>query len=870
MSRRRPQDLQSLFHAALERRAEERAGFLLESCGDDDALRTRLEALLTAHDEAGSFLEGPALLNAAESMAGSPGGTAGRRRSPSGAPEIGGTLSHFRILAKIGEGGMGEVYLAEDSRLKRKVALKTLPAEMIGDPGWRRRFQREAETLAALNHPNIVTIYSIERSGATRFLTMEFVEGRSLDRILRPGGLDLPELLEIGSALAEALTAAHEKGIVHRDLKPANVMQGDDGRVKVLDFGLAKALETARGPVAPSTRSLGDTLSLTGAVMGTARYMSPEHFDGGPLDGRSDIFSLGIVLYELATGERPFSGEDAVALRSSMRRDTPPAVHELRPRLPDRLGHLIARCLEKDPERRFQSARDVREELAELRRAMAPGPRAHPPRWRVRAAVAVAAIIVTAAVAWLALPSRTGSPFSGNSARGDATLAVLPFADMSQEKNLEYFADGMAEELLNTLSKNPGLRVAARTSSFYFKDRNLELAEIGRQLNVATILEGSVRKAGDRVRITVQLVKAADGYHLWSETYDRPLEDIFAVQDEIAGSVAAALHVALPGRQEDTPIAHAMNTQAYSDYLQGRYFFERQSAGSLEQSIERFQAALRLEPTFSPAWIWLSAAYCGQADQGYVTVEDGYSRCRQAAERAIALDDTRGQAHANVGWIAMNHDWDWERADAAYRRAWAMEPGNAHVAWHCALFALSQGRLDEAMALALRATELEPISTITQSALAFVASRAGRMDEAKRAAEKALELNLGMSGAQANLGLIHLLMGRDDQALLDMEREARVADRLQGMALAYHTLGRRRSADAALRELIETSGDTAAYLIAEAYAHRGEIDSAFTWLDRAYEAKAPGLPWIRTDPLLENLEQDPRYRPFLDRIRLAE
>src|SRR5262245_12075779 len=427
-------------------------------------------------------------------------------------------LGPYEVVAPLGTGGMGEVYRATDTRLGRDVALKVLPHEFSRDPERLARFEREARIVAGLNHPSIVVLHSIEDSGDVRFITMELVEGSTLDTQVAPGGLPIERVMELGLALADALTAAHERGVVHRDLKPANVIVSRDGRVKVLDFGLAKhhALLSAgamqsTGSAESQAATVATPFSTPGQGMGTAPYMAPEQLRGDPADARTDGFALGILLYDVNAGSRPFTGTSFAELSSSTLRDEPEPLRSLRVDIPPDLDRIVARCLEKSPERRYPSARELKDELQAAGRGRTP--------------VAAAA-----------------SPETSRPAAHDApSIAVLPFVNLSRDEENEYFSDGLAEELLAMLAKIPGLRVAARTSSFHFKGKSPTLAEVGRALSVANVLEGSVRKAGDRVRITVQLVKVAGGYPLWSETYERTLEDIFAVQDEVASAGVAAL-----------------------------------------------------------------------------------------------------------------------------------------------------------------------------------------------------------------------------------------------------------------------------------------------------------------------------------------
>jgi non-specific serine/threonine protein kinase len=487
---------------------------------------------------------------------------------------IGQTLSHYRITAPLGAGAMGDVYRATDTKLGREVALKVLPAEMASSPERLERFQREAQALATLDHPGIVTVYSVEEADGVHFLTMQLVEGEPLDRLVVEGGLPVDRLLAIADSLAEALTAAHGRGIVHRDLKPANVMVTHDGRVKVLDFGLAKM--TTPRPEAGSSELPTQLQTQEGAVMGTVPYMSPEQLRGRALDHRSDLFSFGVLLYEMSTGRRPFTGESSPELASAILRDSPTPPDELRPELPEALARVIWRSLEKSPDARYASAEQLLEALRQGAKdakpgALQPGDRsAEPPR-----------------------------------------IAVLPFSNLSGDPEQEYFGDGMAEEILNALASLPGMRVAARSSAFSFKGKNVDVRTIGRQLEVNRVLEGSVRRAGSRLRINAQLVSAEDGYQLWSQVFDREMTDIFEIQEEIAQAIVVALRdeLALP-RETPSLVRHGTDDiEAYNSYLRGRYQLGTVDAGSVRQAIRDLEEAVAADPDFADAWAALSWAW---------------------------------------------------------------------------------------------------------------------------------------------------------------------------------------------------------------------------------------------------------------------
>jgi serine/threonine protein kinase/tetratricopeptide (TPR) repeat protein len=751
-------------------------------------------------------------------------------------------LGTYEIVGPLGSGGMGEVYRAKDLRLGREVAVKVLPTGVASSPDLLARFEHEARTVAVLNHPNIVTLYSVEDVEGIRFLTMELVEGQTLSTLIAPGGLPLPRLLDLVIPLTEALATAHERGVVHRDLKPGNVMVTREGRVKVLDFGLAKlvAADTALHVGATTAASL----SGEGQILGTTAYMAPEQLKGETVDVRTDLFAMGIIIYELATGRSPFPGGSVAEVSSAILRDTPQPLGQIRPDLPPDLERIVGRCLEKQTQDRIQSALDLSHELRRLQ--------------------------------------RSGESGAQSASDTVASIAVLPFANRSSIADDEYFSDGLADELLNVLSKIEGLRVIARTSSFQFKETRDDVATIGRKLNVAALLEGSVRKSANRVRITVQLVRASDSSQLWSETYDRTLEDIFAVQDDIAQSVVKALRTKLLGERPDTEaggeaekaeIANAARgrgnrPEAQQLYLLAVHVLDRYTREGTAKAIEHLNQALALDPEFAGAWRQLGRAYASQAAQGWGSAAEGYERARKAMERALSLEPDLAEAHVALGWIRMAHDWDFRGAEESYARALGSEPRNATVLRGAGVLALTLGRNEEAIRLYQRAAEQDPLSSATYNNLGIALRAAGRLEEAEAAYRKALQLAPERVGTHSGLALTLLAEGRGEEALAEALLEPDEAWRLWALALIHDARGQGADSDAVLRELTDKYATDTAHQIAEAHAARGDVDAAFEWLERAYAQRDGGLMDVKTSPYLHSLHGDPRWGSFLKKMGL--
>jgi len=786
---------------------------------------------------------------------------------------IGRTLGHYEIIGLLGKGGMGEVYRARDTKLKRDVALKVLPADLASDPARLERFQREAEAVAGLSHPHIVTLHSVEEDQGVRFLTMELVEGRGLDQVLTPEGLPLPQVFEIGTAVADALAAAHEKGIVHRDLKPANVMVTADGRVKVLDFGLAKLAEKKGQPQGSATMAL--PITTEGSVLGTVPYMSPEQLRGQDVDYRSDIFSLGILIYELATGRRPFGGATNADVSSAILKETPPVLTQLKPDLPRHLGRIVAHCLEKEPKNRYHSAVDIRNELRGLRREVETGvSQATGPISEVHEApkgsrtglwigIAATVLVVAGLVFFLGRGGQTPIVQTAETtpAVSDKSIAVMAFVDMSPGKDQEYFSDGIAEELLNLLAKIPELKVISRSSAFSYKGKDVPLKQIGEELGVAHILEGSVRKAGNQIRITAQLIEAGSDVHLWSETYDRVLEDVFAIQDEIASDVVDQLKVTLLG---DAPKSKKVDPEAYALYLQARNFGKLGSAESYERAIELCKQALAIDADYAAAWDGLANIYINQAGKTRPPAE-AYEQAREAAKKALAIDPDYAKGHDRLGWIAMKYDGDLAAAAGHYRRALDLDPNDIAILSNSSSLLYELGRLNETIAIREYFAERDPLNPNAFLGLGVYYGRARRWEESIAACREALRLSPDMLGPPLQINFCRLMMGDAQSAL---EGYALVQDdftRMANTAMSLHALGRHEEFEETLREVIDRWGDEDPDVPAALYAWSGDVENAFEWLDKWLESDT-ATPFDPNTPDWDSLRDDPRWIELLEKI----
>ena len=740
---------------------------------------------------------------------------------------IGKTISHYRIIEKLGEGGMGVVYKAEDLKLKRTVALKFLPPEWTRDADARARFLREAQAAAALNHPNICTVHEISDADGQAFIAMECVAGKDLRTTIRSAPLPLSEALGIAIQIADGLAAAHERDIVHRDVKPANIVVTPKGHVKIMDFGLARMADGAQ-------------LTRIGTTVGTVAYMSPEQARGGDIDYRTDIWSLGVVLYEMVAGRRPFGGARDQAIIYSILNDEPEHVSSARPEVPAALDNVIATALAKEPARRYHSADVLAGDLADLRGES------------------------TMSVQTRRMDSNTA----------EASIAVLPFADMSPAGDQEYFCDGMAEELINALTNVGGLQVSSRTSAFQFKGQVCDIHEIGRKLNVQTVLEGSVRKAGTRLRITAQLIKVADGYHLWSEKFDRDMEDVFAIQDEISLAIVDKLKVRLLGEEQAKLVnRHTENLDAYNLYLRGRWFWNKRTDEGLGKAIVCFEDAIEIAPDYALAYAGMADAYNDLLNYSLSPPEDAHLKAKEAALKALELDDALAEAHAALGFILSEQEWDWDGAEREFERAIELN-ANCAVAHQGRGLLKSYGRQhDEAIESMKRALELDPLSLPFNRNTAVVLEMAGRYNEALEVAKRTVEMDPDYMFVHLIQGIIYTMKLMYEEALAEFELEERVFGGrypLLGASIAtvYARSGRTQDAERILDNLKSAHPHSllSPFCVALVCFALGRKDEGFEWLERAYEERDR---WLRIVALLDKPSMagdDPRLAALLKKI----
>jgi serine/threonine protein kinase/tetratricopeptide (TPR) repeat protein len=800
-------------------------------------------------------------------------------------------LGPYRILASIGAGGMGEVYRAQDAKLGRDVALKVLPAEMAHDPERLVRFHREAKALAQLDHPNIVTIHSVEECNGVHFLTMQLVEGRSLDRVIPASGLPLEQIVEIARALGDALAVAHDKGIVHRDLKPGNVMVTNEGHVKVLDFGLAKDVRAANGGDLTLT---SDSQTQIGVVMGTPAYMSPEQAAGRLLDHRTDIFSLGVVLHEMATGRRPFEGTSSAELVSAILRDTPPSVTDARPDLPSDLARIIRRCLEKDPSHRVQTARDVSNEFRDLARqtsqklaaatSSTSSSRAVPaadsgiPHADEVSGVKRHAIALTIAAILLVIGfAGVGIYLKGSKAGQVDSIAVLPLENRSNDPEAEYISDGITESINNSLTRLPSLRVIPHSVASHYRGKSMDMRKVGDELRVQAVLTGSIAQRGDDLTVNVELDDVRNGKQLWGERYNRKLADLLAVQNEIAREVSQLLRSQLSAEdQQKLTKGSTDNPEAYQFYLKGKYYTNKLSKAGFSKGIEYFNQAIALDHQYGLAYSGLAYNYINQ-DDWFMPPNEAGPKTREAAQKALAIDESDGGAHLSMAIVTHWYDWNWAAAESEFKRAIELNPNNWEAHTYYSWFLAPMGRNDQSIAEAKRAQQADPLSGFANFNVGGALVFARQWDPAIEQLHRAIEVDPTFWFSHCFLGRAYEQKGKLPEAIAEFQRALELeednAEIWSGLGHAYALSGKRAEAQKVLQHLKGVSAHSwvAPYNIAVIYAGLGEKEQAFAFLDQAYKDRSYYLPtYLATDARIDSLRSDPRFVELRKRVGLPE
>jgi len=824
-------------------------------------------------------------------------------------------LGRYEIRSKIGEGGMGEVYLAEDTRLHRKVGLKVLPAELAENKDRMRRFEQEATAAAALNHPNIAHIYEIGESDGVNFIAMEFIEGQTLREVIHRGQTDLPKVLRYLQHTAEGLAKAHAAGIVHRDLKPDNIMITRDGHAKILDFGLAKLIEPQQPPqtsgegVSELATAILRQHSTPGMILGTVGYMSPEQAKGktSEIDQRSDIFSFGCILFEAVTGHRAFEGKDTIDTLNKIIREPVAPISDFRPDAPNHLQRIVRRCLAKDPEDRYQTIKDIAIELRELRREFAgsaaidttvPPPSTiastlgssgsaapfssgatHPvasssaeyivrgiKQHKLAAAIAVIVLVIGAVGLGLYLRAR-------NSEVAIDSIAVLPFVNQNRDPDTEYLSDGLTESIINSLTQLPSLRVSPRSTVFQYKGKDTDPLKVGHDLGVRAVVTGRLLQRGDSLMVSAELLDVRDNKQVWGEQYNRKVADALAVQQEISREITDRLRLKLSGEeQRQLTRRDTSNPEAYAFYLKGRYYWNKRTADNIRKAIEQFQQAADKDPNYALAYVGLADCYSLLELYAATPASETLPKAKAFAERALQLDNSLAEAHTSLGY-AYDELWQWEDAEKEFKRALELNPSypTAHQ-WY-GLLLLDKGRFDDALTEARRAQELDPLSLVIGQNVAQAYLARGDVNSSIEQARKVIDLDPRYPRGHQQLGFAYLKQGNYAEAIAELRKATDLSpDRVAfaGLGYGYAVSGRRVEALAILKELEAKYGrhEALGQDLAAVYAGLGDKDQAFAWLEKDFQARSGLLVRTRWQFPFESLRSDPRFTDLLRRMGL--
>jgi len=742
----------------------------------------------------------------------------------------------YQVIEELGHGGMGKVYKVFDTDIKEKIALKLLRPEIALDKKTVERFSNELKLARKISHRNVCRMFDLGKAEGTTFITMEFVAGEDLKKLIRKmGQLGAGRAVSIAKQVCEGLMEAHHLGVVHRDLKPSNIMVDDDGNARIMDFGIARSL-----------RSKG--ITGAGVMIGTPEYMSPEQVEGKESDPRSDIYSLGTILYEMLTGRVPFEGDTPFTIGVKHKSEIPRDPRELNPQIPEELSRLILRCMEKEKERRYQRADEI-----------------------LSALVTIESRTPTAGITAAKVPDAEKML----EARWKKSIAVLPFSNLSSEKEQEYFCDGLSEEIINALSHIRELRVVARTSAFAFKGKEIDIREVGEKLNVDAVLEGSVRKAGDRLRITAQLINVADGYHLWSERFDRAMKDVFDIQDEVTLEIIDKLRIELLGKERAQIVRRSTdNMDAYKLYLEGLYYWNKRTGKDLNKAIELFNQAIEKDPNYALAFVGLADSYSLLTVFADARPKDVFPRVKAAATKALEIDESLAEAHNSLAYVYQRYDWNWKAAEAEFKRALELNPNYATGHFWYGELLTSLGRFEEAIREMKRALELDPVSLIINGMLGWAYVMARTPDQALVQLYQTLELDPHFATTHFMLGHGNLANKNFSAAIDEMKKARELSGdavlMVSGLGEAYARAGKFEAAKGILEELKARSQKqfVSPYRMALIYGAMGDLDKAFELANKAYEERDEFLVYIKIDLTLIPFHSDPRYQALLKKMGL--
>ncbi len=804
---------------------------------------------------------------------------------------IGLTVSHYRILEKLGGGGMGVVYKAEDLRLGRPVSLKFLPEQLSREPLAIERFQREARAASSLNHPHICTIYDVDQYEGQHFIVMEFLEGQTLKHRISGKPIELERVPEYGHQMADALEAAHSKAIIHRDIKPANIFLTDRGQVKLLDFGLAKLMPERKGAgrAKQTAGNFGVTtqdvhLTSDGVALGTVAYMSPEQVRGQELDERTDLFSLGLVLYEMCTGQRAFTGNTSGVIFDAILNRVPIPPARLNPTIPLQLEQIISKALEKDRELRYRSASDLRADLQRLirdtdsARAM-PYTTGQASRQKLRRLwphlVWGGVLALLLILLGLNVGNLRDRVFGGAGQARIESIAVLPFANLSNDPKTEYLSDGITESLINSLSQLPNLAVMSRNTVFRYKGQATDSQKVGRDLHVRAILTGRLIQTGDELMISVSLEDVQNSRQIWGEQYNRKLSNLVSVQQEIAGDIYGRLRPRLAGEEKKLLAKRPTeNAEAYQLYLQGLFYWNKWTQADFKKAADYFTQAVQKDPGYALSYAGLADSYSLLGDAGYLPPSEAWPKAKTAAMQALNLDDSLAEAHTSLGLVKEHFEWDWGGAEKEFKRAIELNPNLATAHHWYGDYLTNMGRFDEGIAETKKAQELDPLSLIINTTMGWQFYLAGQNENAVEQLRKVLDIDPKFSPARRILEEVYAHMGKHKEAVAEREKALSLSG---GPELAasieedFTKSGYKGVLQSWLEGLTELSKHSyvSSYSIAESYMRMDEKQKAFEWLEKAYEEHDSGLVSLAVEPMFENIRPDPRFREILRRMKLS-